>query len=292
MAVLSADIKLGTREFGKLREGAYERAGINLPPEKSEMVRSRVTTRLRVLSLPDFKSYLIYLDGPQGEEEWVHLLDVLTTNFTKFFREPAHFDFLRSHLVPAIQQKCRNDGDRTVRMWCAAAATGEEPYSLAMVLETALPRCDGWDVRILASDISTRALAVARAGVYPESHLASGDLYYRQTFFEPGPDPATVRLIPSLRERIVYRRVNLMSARWPLRGPLHAIFCRNVMIYFDAPTQERLVNRFHALLAPDGYLFVGLSESLTRVKHPYRTVGPGVHQPTPAGTTTRDHGDR
>jgi len=292
MAVLSADIELGTREFDKLRKGAYERAGINLLPEKTEMIRSRVIKRLRALSLPDFRTYLTYLDGPQGEDEWVHLLDVLTTSFTKFFREPAHFDFLRSQIVPALQEKRRHAGDRAVRLWCAAAASGEEPYSLAMVLESALPRCDGWDVRIFASDISTRALAVARAGVYPESHLASGDLHYRETFFEPGPDPSTIRVIPSLRERIVYRRVHLVSARWPLRGPLHATFCRNVMIYFDAPTQERLVNRFHDLLAPDGYLFVGLSESLARVKHPYRTVGPGVHQRSSTGTTTRDRRDR
>jgi len=292
MAVLPADTELGTRAFDILRKGAYERAGINLLPEKSAMVRSRVIQRVRALSLPDFQTYLTYLDGPQGEEEWIHLLDVLTTNFTKFFREPAHFDFLRNHFVPAIREKCRNAGHRAVRMWCAAAASGEEPYSLAMLLETVLPESDGWDVRILASDISTRALAIARAGVYPESHLASRDLHYRQTFFEPGPDPSTVRVIPSLRERIVYRRVNLMSARWPLHGPLHAIFCRNVMIYFDAPTQERLVNRFHGLLAPDGCLFVGLSESLARVKHPYRTIGPGVHQRTQAGTTTGHRRDR
>jgi chemotaxis protein methyltransferase CheR len=286
MAVLSADIELGTREFDKLRQGAYERAGIRLPPEKFEMVRSRVITRVRALALPDFKRYLTYLEGPQGEAEWVHLLDVLTTNVTSFFREPAHFDFLRNHLVPAVQQKRRNGGARTVRVWCAAAASGEEPYSLAIVLETALPKADGWDVRILASDISTRALAVARTGVYPESHLENNDLYVRQAFFAPGPDPSTVRVIPSLQKRIVYRRINLMAGPWPLRGRLQAIFCRNVMIYFDAPTQERLVNRFHALLEPDGYLFVGLSESLTRVTHPYRTVAPGVHQRIAPRTTT------
>jgi len=286
MAMLSAKIELRTREFDKLRQGAYERAGIRLPPEKFEMVRSRVITRVHALALSDFKSYVTYLEGPHGEEEWVHLLDVLTTNVTSFFREPAHFDFLRNHLVPAVQQKRRNGGDRTVRVWCAAAASGEEPYSLAMVLETALPSVDGWDTRILASDISTRALAVARAGIYPESHLQNSDLYFRQTFFEPGPDPSTIRVIPSLRKRIVYRRINLMAEQWPLRGPLQAIFCRNVMIYFDAPTQERLVDRFHGLLEPNGYLFVGLSESLARVTHPYRTVAPGVHQRVAAGEAT------
>ena len=292
MAISFAEIELGTREFDEIRRGAYQRAGIRLPPEKAEMVRARVLARLHALSLPDFRAYVTVLEGPHGEEEWIHLLDVLTTNVTKFFREPAHFDFVRDHLVPAVRQCGGDPRGRVVRMWCAAAATGEEPYSLAMVLETALPKADGWDVRILATDISTRALTTAQAGVYPASHLEAAESHFRETFFEPGPEPSTIRVIPSLRQMVIFRRVNLMSPEWPLRGPLRAIFCRNVMIYFDAHTQERLVHRFHDLLAPDGYLFVGLAESLTRVRHPYLTIGPGIHQRSAPETPPRDRRDR
>ncbi len=267
---------LSTRAFEQIRSGAYARAGISLPPEKQEMVQGRVMKRLRALGLDGFEPYLHLLEGPEGEDEWVHLLDCLTTNYTRFFREPAHFQFLRDRLVPAWQARARATGSRAVRIWCAAAATGEEPYTLAILLESLLPHAEGWDVRILATDISTRALARAQAATYAEAQIADLDPAYRP-FFLPTDDGRVV-VAPAARERVILRRLNLMSDHWPLRGPLQAIFCRNVMIYFDAPTQERLVNRFATYLEPNGYLFVGLSESLTRVDHPYVTEGPGIHR--------------
>ncbi len=267
---------LSTRAFEQIRAGAYGRAGISLPPEKREMVQGRVMKRLRALGLDGFEPYLHLLDGPEGEAEWVHLLDCLTTNYTRFFREPAHFDFLRDRLVPAWKRRAAATGNRAVRIWCAAAATGEEPYTLAILMETLLPRAEGWDVRILATDISTRALATAQAATYATKQVADLDPAYRALFLPAG--DGRVVVAPVVRERLVFRRLNLISDHWPLRGPVQAIFCRNVMIYFDAPTQERLVNRFATLLEPDGYLFVGLSESLTRVHHPYCTEGPGIHR--------------
>jgi len=274
MAITTAT--LSARAFEKIRACAYERAGISLPPEKREMVQGRVMKRLRALDLDGFEPYLHLLDGPDGEAEWVHLLDCLTTNYTRFFREPAHFDFLRDHLVPAWRQRAAATGNRAVRIWCAAAATGEEPYTLAVLMESLLPHTEGWDVRILATDISTRALATAAAATYATKQVADLDPAYRPFFLPAAGDRVVVA--PAARERVIFRRLNLMSDHWPLRGPLQAIFCRNVMIYFDAPTQERLVNRFATLLEPDGYLFVGLSESLTRARHPYRTEGPGIHR--------------
>jgi chemotaxis protein methyltransferase CheR len=287
MPVLPPRLDLSRVQFETLRSGAYRRAGIAIPEGKLELVRSRVGRRLQALAIPDLKSYLSYLEGPHGEEEWIHLIDALTTNFTKFFREPEHFDFLRDHVVPAIRQAATAGGKRTIRIWCAAAATGEEPYTIAMVLDAALPRDEGWDVRILATDISTRALAVAETAVYPESHLENTEQSCRQRCFDPGPGPGTVQVASAIRERIVYRRLNLMEEDWRVRGPLHAIFCRNAMIYFDPPTQARLVGRFHGLLAPGGYLFVGLSESLARLDHPYRTVAPGIQQRAAGTPTTR-----
>jgi chemotaxis protein methyltransferase CheR len=271
--------RLNPRVFEHIRAGAYERAGICLPAEKLQMVQGRVMKRLRALGIADFSAYLDFLAGPGGEEEWVHLLDVLTTNFTRFFREPAHFQFLRDHLVPVWQMRGVT-GQRVVRIWCAAAATGEEPYTLAVVLESLLPHAEGWDVRILATDISTRALGHAQAATYAEQQLAGLDPAYRRFFRSVA--PGMVQVEPAARERVMFRRINLIDDHWPLRGPLQAIFCRNVMIYFDAPTQERLVGRFADLLEEDGYLFVGLSESLSRVRHPYVTEGPGVHR-KPAG---------
>jgi chemotaxis protein methyltransferase CheR len=167
-------------------------------------------------------------------------------------------------------------GQRTVRIRCAAAATGEEPYTLAILLESLLPHTEGWDVRILATDISTRALGRAQAATYTEEQLTGLDPAYRRFFIPAG--PGKMMVAPMARERVIFRRVNLIDDHWPLRGPLQAIFCRNVMIYFDAPTQERLVTRFAHLLKVGGYLFVGLSESLTRVHHPYVTEGPGIHR--------------
>ncbi|MGD2063065.1 MAG: protein-glutamate O-methyltransferase CheR [Nitrospirota bacterium] len=278
MTVVTPSIEMSHAQFETLRSGAYQRAGIVIPDEKLGLVRSRVRKRLKALAMSDVKSYLDYLQGPSGEGEWIHLLDVLTTNFTGFFRESAHFDFLRDRLVPAARPAADTGGARSLRIWCAAAATGEEPYSIAMALDAALPRTDRWDVRILATDISTRALDVAQAAVYPQDHLDTTDPSYRQRYFEPGPEPNTVRVSAGIRGRVVYRRLNLMDAHWPLHGPLDAIFCRNAMIYFDAPTKAGLLGRFHALLAPGGYLFVGLSESLTGLRHPYRTVAPGIHQ--------------
>ncbi|RMF79340.1 MAG: protein-glutamate O-methyltransferase CheR [Nitrospirae bacterium] len=270
---------LSTRGFERIRAEAYRRAGIHLPPEKREMVQGRVMKRLRALGLADFPSYFAILDGPDGEREWVHLLDCLTTNYTRFFREPAHFDFLRDRLAPRWRART-GPGSRSVRIWCAAAATGEEPYSLAILMESLLPSAEGWDVRILATDISTRALARAQEAIYDERQLEGMDPALRR-WFEPA-GPGRVTPVASVRERVVFRQVNLMADHWPLRGPLQALFCRNVMIYFDAPTQERLVNRFARYIEPDGYLFVGLSESLTRVRHPYATEGPGIHR-RPAG---------
>jgi chemotaxis protein methyltransferase CheR len=263
------------RAFEYIRSGAYARGGIDLHPEKREMVQSRVMKRLRAIGLTDFTAYLALLDGPEGEAEWVHLLDALTTNFTRFFREPVHFQFLREHLVPMWRQRA-GAGGREVRIWCAAAATGEEPYTLAVVLESLLPHDEGWDVRILATDISTRALAQGQAATYGEAQLAGVDPGYRRFFLPTG--LRSVMVAPAARERVVFRRVNLMDDHWPVRGPLQAIFCRNVMIYFDAVTQERLVGRFARLLEPGGHLFVGLSESLTRIRHPYVPAGPGIHR--------------
>jgi chemotaxis protein methyltransferase CheR len=278
VSTVPIDVQLAPREFDLLSKGIYKRAGINLPPQKADMVRSRVAKRLRALGLHDFKTYMDYLEGNGGEAEWIHLIDVLTTNFTRFFREPTHFDFVTEHLAPAWKERAARTGNAAVRVWCAAAATGEEPYTLAMVLESALPRGEGWDVRILATDISTRALATAEAGVYPKGHLSTTPPPLQARYFTRGLEPETVQVSDSLKQMVVYRRLNLIDPLWPLRGPLHAVFCRNVMIYFDSSTQERLVARIHDLLEPGGYLFVGLSESLSRVDHPYTTRAPGIHQ--------------
>lgn len=268
-----AEIKmpdLPEKVFQRVVELAYKVAGIHLTSEKRELVKSRLIKRMRKIAVTSFEDYLALVDAGNSDE-LPRMIDILTTNKTNFFRESAHFDFMRQIVLPEIRQR-----GRRLRIWSAACSSGEEPYTIAMVLREEIPDIDSWDARVLASDISTRMIEAATNGVYRADLLSDVEPAQRMKYFQ-ALDPGQYRAHDSLRRLISFARLNLMQD-WPMRGPFDLIFCRNVMIYFDRPTQERLVNRFYDLLRPGGHLFVGHSESLTPLEHRYQFVRPATYR--------------
>jgi len=255
-------------DFRRVRRLAYERAGLAIPAGKEGLVRSRVSKRLRDRRIPSFSAYLDAVEAESNGDEMVRLIDLLTTNKTDFFREPAHFDYLLAKVLPPVVAA------RTpLRIWSAGCSTGEEPYTLSMLLKESLP--ERYDFRILATDISTRVVAAARKGEYTDQQLGDVSRERRARWFTPTA-PGHAQAVPELRSPVSFAHLNLM-ATWPMSGPFDVILCRNVMIYFDKPTVTRLVARFHDLLAPGGHLFIGHSESLTAIEHRYRYVQPAVY---------------
>jgi len=250
--------------------------GIDLHDGKKELVKARLAKRIRLLGLQSFDDYIRLVREDVGGNELTGMLDSLSTNLTFFFRESAHFEYLRSVAIPRLIEQRRPQG--RLRIWSAGCSTGEEPYSLAMLLLEHFPALRGWDVRILATDLSTRVLAQAREGVYDASRVKQVPAALAGKYFEPDPrNGESYRVSGAARAMVTFARLNLME-RWPMTGPFDVIFCRNVMIYFDKPTQEDLVRRFHALLSPGCLLVVGHSESLTGVAHAFHYVRPAVYQ--------------
>jgi chemotaxis protein methyltransferase CheR len=265
------------QKFAKL---VYDSAGISLGDAKRELVKSRLAKRIRTLGLTGFDEYYQHLSKNDTEgNELVLMLDAISTNKTDFFRENQHFTFLSDTILPALMQKARTRGDRRIRVWSAGCSSGEEPYTLAMVIRESLDKSVSWDCKILATDISTKVLHFAHEGLYEESKVNAVPAQHRFACFdkEIGPRGACYRVKPEIRHMVTFRRLNLMNASFPFSGAFDIIFCRNVMIYFDKPTQEALVNKFYKHLAPGGYLFIGHSESLNSLKTPFQFVKPTIY---------------
>lgn len=262
--------------FQSFADIAYAAAGIRLPPGKETLVHSRVSRRVRALGLADEAEYLTVLQADETGEELTRFLDVITTNYTRFMREPEHFALLAQFIEERLAA-----GQRRFRIWSAASSSGEEPYSMAITCLEAIAGRPA-DVRILATDISTRMLEQARAGVYPHKTVAEVPPVLRARYFEAerargaDRDSATYTVRPEVRSLVVYRRLNLATPPLPLRGPLDLIFCRNVMIYFDRPVRQRLISEFERLLCPEGLLLIGHTETLTGIRNGLRTLRPSV----------------
>ena len=273
-------LELRDAEFRDISRLVFERAGICLGDHKKDLVRTRLQKRLRALSMGSYGDYYRYVTSePDGAEELIHLLDAISTNKTDFFRENQHFEFLQAEALPKLLLT-REKEQRRLRFWSAGCSSGEEPYTLAMVLSKAIPNLRAWDLRILATDISTRALQRATEGRYNADQIAGVPAMMRSEFLTSigaGPDK-TYLIKPELKDFIAFRRLNLMDDQFPFQGRFDVIFCRNVMIYFDKPTQERLVNKFHHYLAPGGYLFIGHSESLAGIQTPFRYLRPTIYR--------------
>ncbi|MDF1504328.1 protein-glutamate O-methyltransferase CheR [Roseisolibacter sp. H3M3-2] len=275
MSTLVADSDLSAAHFREISRTVYDIAGIQLREGKEGLVRARLAKRLRQLAIPTFDAYLDQVRA--DPRELAEMIDLLTTNKTSFFRESAHFDYLRDQLLPSL-------GAGPVRIWSAGCSSGEEPYTLAMVLrETWGADLGRRDVKVLATDISRRVLATAAAGVYPDALLEDVPAELRRRYWTRAETPGARGAAPgwraadALRALVTFAPLNLMGA-WPMRGPFQAIFCRNVMIYFDKATQQQLVSRYYDLLAPGGHLFVGHSESLSALSHRFAYVQPAVYR--------------
>ncbi len=266
---------LSDDEFAFLADLVHRRAGIALGPQKRELVRSRLSKRVRQLGLAGFADYCSLVGGPEGAEELGRALNAITTNLTRFFREPHHFDHLRA-LLPRLAE-AKQDGERRLRLWSAGCSTGEEPYSMAMVLLEALGNLRGWDARILATDIDTDVLARARIGRYSAEAAANLPDRYRSRHVRKGPG-GQVEMLPELKALIAFKALNLVVGRWPMKRPFDAIFCRNVVIYFDRPTQKRLFDQLADALEPGGHLYIGHSETLSGISDRFELVGQTIYR--------------
>ncbi len=254
----------------------YEQSRIHLGPDKQGLVTSRLAKRLRQLELGSYHDYCKLLASPQGPEELRFLIDRISTNHTHFFREIKHFDFLGEKILPDRRKANPRD---TFRVWSAACSSGEEPYSIAIYLAEKLAPAASGHWQIDASDISTRVLDRARSGIYDSERLNDVGPDWLRRHFQKGVRQweGQFRVKEELRQRIAFHHLNLLQPGYPFTKPFHVIFCRNVMIYFDRPTQTDLVARLSAALAPGGYLMVGHSESLSGVKHSLRLVQPAIY---------------
>lgn len=257
-------------DFERVRKLIYQHAGISLSATKQDMVYSRLARRLRETKLRSFGDYLALLErGDKGE--WEKFVNSLTTNLTAFFREPHHFPILAEHLK-------KLQGHSPIKIWCCAASTGEEPYSIAMTVVEAFNSFNT-PVSIVASDLDTNVLATAAKGVYTADRVDKISAERLNRFFvkDPGPDRLyTVR--PELRRLISFQRLNLLEPNWSVRGPLDVLFCRNVMIYFDKPTQYKILKRFVPLMSPNGLLIAGHSESFLHAADLFRSQGKTVYE--------------
>jgi len=267
-----AEFSFDARDFERVRALIYQRAGISLHTGKQAMVYSRLSRRLRETSHRSFASYLEWLEqssGPAGEQEWQEFINCLTTNLTSFFREEHHFHALADDL------KAR--AGRPLRIWCNAASTGEEPYTLAMTAVEALGA--NAQVKIVASDIDTKVLATAARAVYPaDSRGLSPERLRQHCLRGTGANAGKMRVKPELARMIEFRTLNLMDAHWSLGEPFDIVFCRNVMIYFDAATQRRVLAQIHTVMRPGSLLFVGHSENFTDSKQLFRLRGKTIYE--------------
>ncbi len=261
-------------EFKFISDLVYERARIVIRPNKRSMLQGRLAKRLRSLQLPDVRAYIRLVSAPEGEAELGEMLNAVTTNVTAFFREPHHFKHLAEIMIP--EAIARNSTTRRLRIWSAGCSTGQEPYSVAMTMANALEKHAAIDARILATDLDSSVIAHAEAGCYGTDDTqavpsALAAKYLRKTA------EGDVEVIPRLRELIMFKQLNLMG-NWPMRGPFDAVFCRNVVIYFDKPTQAKLFKRISALMAPGGWLYIGHSETLFKVSEDFELTGKTIYR--------------
>ncbi|MDY0960514.1 CheR family methyltransferase [Massilia sp. CFBP9026] len=262
------------RDFERVRALIHQRAGISLADSKQEMVYSRLARRLRATGIQSFATYLDDLEAGRMDREWESFTNALTTNLTSFFREAHHFPLLLDHLT-AVRKK----DTRPLTIWCSAASTGEEPYSIAMTA------CEAFNtltppVQIVATDIDTNVLTTASNGVYPMERLDKTSPERLRRFFlkGKGAHEGMARVRPELRNLVTFKQLNLLADGWPLEGQFDAIFCRNVMIYFDKPTQRKILSRFVPLMKPHALLFAGHSENFLYVSDALRLRGKTVYE--------------
>jgi len=258
-------------DFDFIQSLAYEKTGIVLPERKKHMVYSRLSRRLRHLNLDSFSQYCSLIQ--RTPDEMINFVNALTTNLTAFFREDHHFKYLENKVIP----QWKKNKNKRLRVWSSACSTGEEPYSIAMILEQHFSGIE-WDLKILATDLDTNVLSKASIGSYASESVTNlpgryADRYARQT--DSG---QKIQMRSSVQKMIHFKQLNLLGA-WPMKGPFDVIFCRNVLIYFDNETKKKIIARFRKLLSPQGYLFIGHSETLTHISEDFDLIGQTIYRP-------------
>ncbi len=276
---IAEDLSLADREFKAVQSLIHQYAGIALADSKHVMVQSRLAKHVRRLQLDSYSDYLRFLDQPENSDEVTTFINALTTNKTDFFREKHHFDFLAKQAFPELKRRAENGGDRRIRIWCSASSTGEEPYTIAMCVREFFGEDPSWDIRILASDIDTDVLSRANEGVYEADRFDDVEPVYAKKYFERQGRGEGVpsRAKSTLRDLITFRQLNLLDDHWPINTSFDIIFCRNVMIYFDRPTQTKIVEHFTEYLQPDGYLIIGHSEALFGITDRFKSLGDTIY---------------
>jgi len=267
-----AGVTLESADFNRVRNLIYSYSGINLQEGKQALVRARLMKRLRKLNIDTFATYLDYIESKDGSAEFLAFVDVLTTNKTHFFRENRHFEFIRDKVAREVIGQNK-------KWWSAGCSSGEEAVTLAITLREALSRVNtNPRVKILATDLSREVLSIAKSGEYPDNRMSDVPAELKRSYFIKNPQVSDSYIVnKEIMDMITYGRLNLL-AEWPLKGPFHVIMCRNVMIYFDRVTQQKLISRFYRLLEPGGYLFLGHSESVSGNDHSFVNILPAVYQ--------------
>ncbi|CAN5475952.1 protein-glutamate O-methyltransferase [soil metagenome] len=273
------DAPITEQEFDQISNLVYQHCGINLHKGKQELVHARIAKQLHRKRLNSFADYMRLIQHDPTRKEFLAFIDAITTNLTSFFREPMHYTFLRETLLPAILD--RQPTTPSLRAWSAGCSSGEEPYSIAMTINEVLNGRIASDVKILATDLSNRMLTLGETGVYAKSRMHEVPPHLRAKYFKPfGGQGDAYKVNQDVRNLVSYRYLNLIQP-WPFKGNFDFIFCRNVMIYFDKSTQQKLVTDLYDRLRPGGYLFTGHSESLSGLDHPFRYVQPTIYLRTP-----------
>ena len=273
--------RLSERDFRRLSETISSECGIKMPGTKKIMLEARLRKRLKALAIDSYKDYCDYLFSPHGlEHELSQMIDIVTTNKTDFFREGRHFDYLISTVIPDLIAGYNTGIVKKLLVWSAGCSTGEEPYTIAMVLNEFRERREDFNFDIVATDISTRALKKAAQGIYEKDRVENIPVALRQKYLMRSKDKEQnlVRIVPELRRAVTFKRLNFMSSDYEFGDRIDIIFCRNVFIYFDRQTQMKLLRRLYDHLVPGGYLFMGHCETLSQMKVPLVSVGSMIYR--------------
>ncbi|MCP4348541.1 MAG: protein-glutamate O-methyltransferase CheR [Desulfobacterales bacterium] len=271
-------IRLSESAYRRIRNYVYEHSGIDLTEQKKTLIVGRLQKLLRARGFKTFEQYCAYLEADKTGQEYEELINRIATNHTYFYRENIHFDFFIAKVLPEATRELKKNNSNDLRFWCAGCSSGEEPYMMVMLMmEYFGNEYFMWNAGVLATDISTKALSEAIKGVYPDERLNQMPSVFKHKYFQKIGNNAWA-VNDRVKKEVTFRRFNLMSSSFPFKKQFHAIFCRNVMIYFDQETRNRLIQKFYDITKPEGYLFVGHSESLGRGRSPYRYVMPAVYQ--------------
>lgn len=274
-------LELSDKEYNRFAELIYKVSGISLGDNKKELVKTRFQKIIRRLKLTSFNSYYEYILAQDTSNRMSEMIDAISTNHTFFFREKAHFNFLENRIIPELLAAKQKERNHKIRVWCAASSSGEEPYSLAITLFENIENISAWDCKFLATDISTKVLKKANQGIYTKKGLETVDSFLKERYFnliETKPEKL-YQVKDFLREFIAFRRFNLIADVYPFKGRFDFIFCRNVMIYFDRPTQDKIIMNMLKFLEPNGYFIIGHSENITSDTRKFlKPIIPAVYQ--------------